>query len=166
MPAGLLVTVPVPMPAVAAVRVNGPELPPIRLTCCALQTPSSLMVRVPFLLPVACGVKVRSMVQLAPESKLAPHAFFDMANSPLFVPPIDTLVMFKILASPLSNVAVSSPLLVPVDSIPKLRLVGVRLISVWQPDRFTTCGFKGPPLEGATLAAPVVLPSERGLKIN
>jgi len=159
-------TVPVPVPPVAAVRINGPELPPIRLTCCALQRPSSLMVRVPFLLPVVCGVKVRSMVQLAPESKLAPHAFFDMAKSALFVPLIDTLVMSNGLGSPLSNVAVSSPLLVPVGSVPKLRLVGVRPISVWQPDRFTTCGLKGPPLEGVTLAAPVVLPRERGLNIN
>jgi hypothetical protein len=56
------------------VRVTGAAEPlPVRLTVCGLFEAPSVIVRVPFLVPVAVGVNVMLMVQLEDGAKLVPQ---------------------------------------------------------------------------------------------
>ena len=170
MPDGLLVTVPLPLPDVVTFNkkgASGPELAaPIRLSCWGLQLSSSLTFRVAVLVPFAVGVKMRFIVQLNPALKLDPQVLLETAKSPAFVPVMEVPVIFNTLMFAFAKVAVCNSLLVPTAWTPKLRVGGKRLLSDWQPDKLTTWGFKNPPLDATMVAAPLLVPMERGLKVN
>jgi len=54
--------------------IQAPATPvPVRETVCGLPDALSFTVTVPVMLPVATGVNVISIVQLAPEGRLDPH---------------------------------------------------------------------------------------------
>jgi hypothetical protein len=61
---------------------------PLRLTVCGLPLASSLMLREALRLPVAVGVKVTLMVQLAPAATDVPQVLL-WAKSPALVPVIE-----------------------------------------------------------------------------
>ncbi len=54
---------------------------PLRATLCGEPVALSVIVRLPFRVPVAVGVKVTEIVQLAPAAKLVPHVLV-CAKSP------------------------------------------------------------------------------------
>lgn len=111
------------------VRVTAGATPvPVREILCGLPDALSVTDNEAFLAPVAVGLKVMLMVQLAAAATLAPQVFV-CEKSPLFVPA-------KVIPEPL-KVSVALPvfvkvtlwaeLLVPTSGFPKLILVGDRL---------------------------------------
>ena len=65
---------------------------PVRLTLCGLPVALSVTVNAPLLGPVALGVKITLIVQLALTAKLEPQVLV-CAKSPGLTPPIATLLM-------------------------------------------------------------------------
>jgi hypothetical protein len=109
---------------------------------------------------------MRFIVQLSPALKLDPQVLLETAKSPAVAPVIEVPVIFNMLVLAFARVAVWNWLLAPTDWTPKLRLGGNRLTSDWQPDKLTTCGLRNPPLDATMVAAPLLLPLARGLKVN
>ena len=101
----------------------------------------SVIVTLAARLPLAAGVKVTLMVQLAPAARELPHVFV-WTKSPLLVPVIAMLVIVIATVPVLLNVIVCAALVVPTFWLPNLRLVAenprVEVMPV--PVRLTICG--------------------------
>jgi hypothetical protein len=105
-----------------AERVTG-ELPvPLRLTVWGLLIALSAKVSVPVTAPSAAGVMVTPTTQVAPAARLAPHVLLAIVNGP----PDGTEMPVKVSAvlRRLVTVTVFAALVLPIASVPKLRLVG------------------------------------------
>lgn len=75
-------------------RVTGTIPVPLRLLVCGLLLASSVTARTAERDPRACGVKVTSIVQLAPAAKVVPQVLV-CAKSVLFVPVNPMLLMLS-----------------------------------------------------------------------
>jgi len=120
-PAGLLVTVPVPVPVLLTeseklCRVLVPL--PDKLTVCGLPVALSVIDSVPVLVPVVVGVKVTLIVQLAPVLSLA-VPLFASEKSPLAV----MVLMFTVLLPVLVSVTACGVLVVPTGWLAKVRVL-------------------------------------------
>src|SRR5580658_1560314 len=95
---------------------------PLRVTDCGLPAALSVMVTLAVWLPLAAGVKVTLMEQLAPAARELPQVLV-WAKAPLLVPVMAMLVMVMATVPVLLNVTVCAALVVPTFWLPKLRLV-------------------------------------------
>jgi len=112
------------LPKLSELGANFTTVPiPLRATVWGLPEALSATESVPVSVPVALGVKVTEIVQLAPVAKLDPQVLVLMAK---FVPvwTIVILVMETELAPVLVSVAVCAELVVPRSCAGKVRLVG------------------------------------------
>lgn len=140
----------------------------VRLTFCGLPPSTSLIMIVPFLVPVAVGAAFTTRVQCAPAARVAPpppvgHVLDESnVNSPGFVPPSVMLVRVSVaVALRLVSVTVFSTLVAPTVTLPKFSLVGETFTIVPAPFSVAVCV----PLE--SLTAKVAGPStvfEDGVK--
>ena len=110
--------VPPPPPALAPV--------PARATDCGLPVALSVKVSVALKDPLAAGVKVTLILQLAPAATLDPQLFVS-AKSLGFVPAIEIAVILKAALPELLNVTVWAELVVATVWLAKVRLDGERL---------------------------------------
>jgi hypothetical protein len=115
-------------------------------------------------LPVAEGVKVTLMVQLAPTATLDPQ-LLDCAKSLAFEPAIVMLEMVSITFPELVSVTDCATLAVPTEKLPKERLEGETLIAgaVPVPERLTDWGL--PLALSAMLSEAPRLPLPIGAKV-
>src|SRR5438105_3735057 len=91
------------------------EVPPVPVSETVCVPAESLMVRVPVRVPVALGVKVTLMVQLAPAPSDVPQ-LFPMPKSPVTLTPL----MDMALPVPLESVTVCAGLVVPTVWLPNV----------------------------------------------
>jgi len=114
---------------------------PARATACGLPLALSVKVTLAVNDPLATGVKVTLMAQLAPAATLVPQLLL-CAKSLGFVPPSPMLLTLNAALPVLLKVMVCEELATPTGWFPKLRLVGDRLTTglVPVPERATACG--------------------------
>ena len=138
---------------------------PVKFTVCGLPVALSVMVRLAVRLPVAVGAKVTLIAQLAPAATELPQVVVS-AKSPLLAPVIAILVTLNDTAPVLVNVTMRAALVVPTPWLPKLTLVGERLIAgvAPVPVRLTVCGLPLALSETVTLA--VLVPTANGVKVT
>jgi hypothetical protein len=122
---------------VTAIEVRPVVFPvPVRLTVAGLPNALWLMDSAPVRVPVAVGVNVTPIVQVAAGAR-APHVFERTAKSPVIVAPemvTDEVSWFV-------TVTVTGALVVPTERDPKLYVVGVALTArMPAPDNPTDCG--------------------------
>jgi hypothetical protein len=85
---------------------------PVRLMVCGLPAALSVIVTLAVRLPLAVGVKVTLMVQLAPVARELPHVFV-CTKSPLLVPVIAMLVRLTAVLPVLAKVTAWAVVVVP-----------------------------------------------------
>lgn len=93
---------------------------PVSETDCGEPAALSIMASVPRLVPIAVGVNVTEIVQLAPAATLAPQVFVSAKS-----PEAAIEVIFKAAASELVSITVCAVLVVPSVCEAKVRLAGV-----------------------------------------
>jgi hypothetical protein len=163
----LCVGLAVPIVCPLNVRVDGEAVAmgavpvPVSDTLCGLPDALSTTVTEPDRVPVALGVKVTLIEQLAAAARVAPHVFVS-AKSPL-------LVMFEIAIASLpvfDSVMVCAALVVPTGCAPKSKLVGVRLATGAPPvpASATVCGL--PEAVSFKVRLPVMFPVTVGEKLT
>lgn len=112
---------------------------PDKVTVWGLAVPLSLMLKVEFIVPAFCGVKVTLMVQFAPAATVplvlptGMHVFVCVNDGS----PVVTLVTVSGLVPVLVRVTETGTLLVPTFWLPNAMLVGDKL-TVVPPGRFIT----------------------------
>jgi hypothetical protein len=137
---------------------------PLKATVCGLAPPLSEMPRVAFRVPVAVGLKVTVMVQLAVAATELPQLLVCVKSDAL-VPLTEMLVIFSDVV-PLVfviNTVCGAPDVLT-GTLPKLKELAERLTTVPLPDRETVCG-----LELAlslTLRVPLRVPVVVGVKVT
>lgn len=138
---------------------------PVRLTACGLPLALSVMVSDAARLPLAEGVKVTLMVQLAPAATLAPQVFV-WAKSPLLAPVMATPVTVSVAFPELLSVMVCAVLVLLSSWAAKVRLVGERDAAgpVPVPERLTLCGL--PEASSVMVSVPVSAPPSVGVKLT
>ena len=113
---------------------------PVRPTDCGLPPPLSVIMTEAVRVPVAVGVNVTLIVQLAWAPTLPPQVLVS-AKSPGFAPlRLMLVIVIACTASLLVNVTVWAALVDPTAWLPKVRLVGVSVMSVPTPVSATVCG--------------------------
>ena len=115
---------------------------PDRLTFCGEPPPLSLIFNVASRVPVAAGVKVTLIVQLAAAARLDPHGveLVTSAKSIALVPLIVMLLIVRAEVPRLVIVTNIGTLVVPTVWLPKLTLVADKLTIVPVQVNVTTCG--------------------------
>src|SRR5690242_11413537 len=121
---------------------------PLSATVCGLAGASSVKERDALRAPVAVGAKVTLTVQVALTATVAPvQVSALLPKSPALVPVKPTEVICKLVLPLLVTVTVWAGLVVPVPWLPKLRLVGLKLVpgarATPVPLRATVCGLLG-----------------------
>ena len=96
-----------------------PLVPPVPERLAVCDPAESETVSVPLRVPVAVGVNVTAMLQFAPGARLDPQ-LFDCAKSPLV--PIAEMLNVELVR--FFSVVDCDPLVLPIFTEPKLRLVG------------------------------------------
>jgi len=134
---------------------------PERISFCGLLNALSVTVTLAVRLPVAVGLKVTVMPQLAPAAKVLPQVLV-WAKSPGLAPPMAMLVMFKVVLARLVMVAVCGALVVPMDCEAKVKLAGANLTAVPLPLRAAVCV----PPPSTTLSVADCVPSAFGLNVT
>jgi len=125
---------PAPVPAIVAVWVVPPTLPALSVT-----------VNVAVREPLALGLNVMAMLQLALAAKLVPQVLV-CEKSPEFVPAKTMLVIVKVPLPVLVNVTLCAPLALPTAWLGKVTLATLRLaagVPVPVPLNCTTCVLPG-----------------------
>ena len=172
MPAGELVSEPVPVPLGSMVTVNcrtvGVVPVPPRVTDCVIGLALSVTVRVAERPPEAEGVKVTLMVQFAPAATEPPQFVAGIvvkAKSAALVPLLAMLVMVSRLSPPLCRVMDWPALVVPMVWLLKERLAGVNVAvgptAIPLPDSESVAGLR---LE-VMLMEPERAPAAVGVKV-
>src|SRR5947209_9374180 len=140
---------------------------PLSATFCGLSAALSVRVRLALREPVAPGVKVTLMVQLAFAARLLGQLLV-WAKSPLFVPVNPMLVIFRGTVPVSVSFTAAFALVVPTFWLPKLTLVGLRLttgiVVVPVPLRATFWGLFSPLSVNVRLA--LRLPLAVGVKVT
>ena len=134
---------------------------PVRLTMCGLPAALSLIVTAPVRAPVAVGVNLTLIVQLAFTASDERHVVVS-EKSPLMA----TLLIASAAVPPLVWVTVCAALVVPTVRETKVRLVGDRFAigATPVPVRLTVCGL--PVALSVTVIAPGWLPVDVGLNVT
>jgi hypothetical protein len=135
---------------------------PLKFTTCGLPAALSVIVNEPVLLPVAVGVKVTLMVQLAPAGKDAPQVLISPKS-----PVARMFVIIKGAVPVLLNVTACAALVVPKASLGKVRLVGERVTNGLEtpiPVRRTIWGL--PSALSIMARAPTLDPGAVGLNVT
>jgi hypothetical protein len=134
---------------------------PVKATVCGLPLALSFTVSVPVLAPVAVGVKVTSIVQLAPAATLAPHVLV-CAKSPL----IPMLPIVSAVLAVLLRLIACAPLLVPTNWFPNDRGLGDRVTvdATPVPVKATVCGL--PLALSFMVSVPLLVPVAVGVKVT
>jgi hypothetical protein len=143
-------------------RVTAGATPvPVKATVCGLPLALSFTVSVPVLVPVAVGVKVTSIAQLAPAATLAPHVLV-CANSPL----IPILPIVSAVLPVLLRLIACAALLVPTNWFPNDRGLGDRVTvdATPVPVKATVCGL--PLALSAIVRVPLRAPAAVGVKVT
>jgi hypothetical protein len=100
--------------------VSGTAVPvPVNVMLCGLPVALSVTTKLPVRVPVADGVNVTFVVQLAAGARVAPQVVVPFAKLVELVPPIAMLVMFSVLPPVLVRVTVCAALVVPIVVLPK-----------------------------------------------
>jgi hypothetical protein len=140
---------------------------PVRATVCGLPLALSVMLTAAVRLPVAEGVKVTLIVQLAPAATELPQVLV-WAKSLALAPVTARLVMFSVALPVLLTVTLRAVLVVGTGWLPKARLVaerpatGAALPPV--PVKFTLCGL--PVALSVMLTEAVRVPVAEGVKVK
>src|SRR5437870_168925 len=117
----------VPMACVENVKLTGESLAvvpiPLSVTFCGLPAALSLMLTAAVRVPLAVGLKVTLIPQLAPAANELPQVWV-CAKFPALVPVIAMLLMVKIAVPVFLSVTVLAVLVVPIACVEKVRLVG------------------------------------------
>lgn len=145
---------------------------PVKGTVCGLPVALSVMLTEALAAPVAAGVKVTLMVQLAPPASVAglTGQVLVWPKSPGFVPERLMLVMLRAWPPLLVNVTACDPLVVPTSWPANVRLVGEGVAvgppePVAVPVSVTVCGL--PPSLSLTVTAAVRCPDDTvGVKVT
>jgi hypothetical protein len=135
---------------------------PLSVTVCGLPAALSVTLRAAVRVPLAVGLNVTLMLQLAPVANELPQVWV-CAKSPALVPVIAIPLIVKLVVPTLLSVTVSAGLDVPRATVPKLRLVGESFAVVPIPIRLTFCGL--PAALSVTLRAAVRVPLAVGLNV-
>lgn len=135
----------------------------MRETVCGLPAALSLTLSAAVRVPLAVGLNVTLMLQLAPAPKELPQLWV-CAKSPTLVPVIAIPLIVKVLVPTLVSVTVIAGLVVPMATVPKFRLVGKSFAVVAIPASNTCCGL--PAALSVTLSAAVRVPLAEGLKVT
>ena len=140
---------------------------PVRLTLWGLPVALSVTVRAVLRVPLAAGVKVTLIVQLAPAATELPQLLV-CAKSPGFVPVSARLVTLKAVLPEFVKVTAWAVLVVPTEWLPKARLVEERLTTaaalVPVPERVAAWGL---PLTLSVMDSEAVrLPLAAGLNVT
>lgn len=139
---------------------------PVRPTVCGLSGALSAMLSAANCVPVALGVNVILIAQLAPAASEAGQVLLKTANSDAFTPPRVTLLIVRlappVLVSTTAWAAVVAPAEVPV----KVKLLGARLTAGARPVplRLMLCGL--PVALSAMVTAPLRVPLAVGVKVR
>jgi hypothetical protein len=96
---------------------------PVRATVCGLPPPPSVTETSAVRRPLAVGLKVTVIVQLAPAATLVPQVLVSV-KSEMFVPVILRLLIGSANFAPLVKVATCGVLACPTVTVPKFRVVG------------------------------------------
>ena len=138
---------------------------PDKLTACGLPLALSLMLSEAVSLPLAVGVNVTLIVQLAPAASELPQVLV-WAKALALAPVIATLVMLNVAVPLFVRVTVEAALLVPTAWLLKETLVGERLTAgaVPVPERLTVCGL--PLALSVMLTEAARLPVAVGVKVT
>jgi len=135
---------------------------PVSFTFWGLHASPSRMFRTAVFVPVAVGVNVTLTMQLLPGGKSVPQVFLEIANSAALLPVIEAPVIGMSISTVerllLVRVAVCGLLVVPIGSLPKLRLGGKKVTIVAQAARLATVGLKKPSVDGRMVTAPLTGP--------
>jgi Na+-transporting NADH:ubiquinone oxidoreductase subunit NqrE len=134
----------------------------MRETACGLPAALSLTLSDAVRVPLAVGLKVILMLQVAPAANELPHVWV-CAKSPALVPVMAIPVMLMAVVPTLVSVTVFAGLVVPMATVPKFRLVGKSFAVVPIPPSVTCCGL--PAALSLTLSAAVRVPLTVGLKV-
>jgi hypothetical protein len=141
---------------------------PLSGKACGLPGASSVIVTVAERLPVALGVKVAEIVQvaLAASSDGTSGQLFVCAKSAEFVPPSRIELIASGAVPLLRTVTVCAALVVPTTCDAKETLVGVSVTAGWVPVPLseTECGL--PAALSVTVTAAVRLPGAEGVKVT
>src|SRR5439155_4267217 len=141
---------------------------PVRAIVCGLSEALSLIVTDAARLPFRVGVKVTSILQLAPTASVPPVSGQVLvparAKSPLAVPVMVMGLTLKVALPEFVKLAVCGALLPPTSWLPKLKAVGDSAANGARPVPVNTslCGLPGASSEIVT--APVRAPAARGEK--
>ena len=157
-----------PKPRLVGERLTTAAAPvPERLTVCGLPLALSVMLTEAVRLPLAEGLNVTLIVQLALAATELPHVLV-WTKSLALVPVSARLVMLKAALPVLLRVRVWAALVVPTDWLAKVRLVGERLatpaVPAPVPERLTVCGL--PLALSVMLTEAVRLPLAEGLNVT
>jgi len=134
---------------------------PLRDTACGLPAALSVILNAALRVPLAVGVNVTPMLQLALGAKEVPHLLV-WAKSPGSVP-LMAILMVRMLMPTLVKVTFCGEPVVPIVTDPKFRLVGESFAVVPIPLRLTFCGL--PAALSEMLSAAVRVPEAVGLKV-
>lgn len=136
---GVLVTPIATVPKFSVVGASFAAVPvPDNVTFCGLPLALSVMLIAALRAPVAVGLKCALTVQLAPAASDAPQVVAVLAKSPALVPVIAIELMVRELAPEFLTVTVLTALVTPTGTVPKAKLVGVKVTAGPSPDeRFT-----------------------------
>jgi hypothetical protein len=135
----------------------------MRETACGLPAALSLTLSDAVRVPLAVGLKVILMLQVARAANELPHVWV-CAKSPALIPVMAIPVMLMVVVPTLVSVTVFAGLVVPMATVPKFRLVGKSFAVVPTPPSGTCCGL--PAALSVTLRAAECAPLAVGLNVT
>jgi hypothetical protein len=138
---------------------------PVRVTICGLPTALSVMVIAALRFPVAAGVKLTLIVQLAPAATELPQVVVS-GKSPGSAPVTAMLAMLKVRLPLLVRVTDCAGAVVPTNWLPKVMVVAESSTpgAAPVPVRFTDCGL--PDALSVNTTEAVRVPSALGVKVR
>ena len=133
---------------------------PVSFDVCGLLLALSLTLNVPFLVPVAVGVKVTLIVHLPWAARLVVHVVVDTAKSPV----VEMAMLVRSTLWWLVKLNVFAVLVEPTAHVPKEALSGTSVAgSTPVPASADVCGLL--PALSLTLSCPFLVPNTVGVKV-
>jgi len=141
---------------------------PVKPTVCGVPGALSAMLSAASCVPVALGVKVMLMAQLAPAPSEAGQVLVEIANSEAFTPKMLALVILKAALPVFAKTMVWAAVAVPREVPVKVRLVGARLTTgIDAVPESCTGSFGGvAALPNVAVNVPVMEPGAVGTKVT